>query len=190
MRILLDCDGVLSDFVGYVLDTIREQTGREYAPADVTQWDFGNLLVSETETRNLWAALKQPGVAQELRPIEGAAAAVEALRLTGQDLYVVTSPMPGCPTWAYERELWLRDHMGIERKRVIHTSAKHLVVGDMLVDDNADNVTSWHGSSRARSQPLHVAVLVDAPYNQHLKDPTVHRVPSITSVPALARRYA
>ncbi len=194
MRILLDCDGVLADFVGYVLDTILEQTGREYTHADVTEWDFGNLLETAEERRALWMALKAPGVAQELRPIPGAAAAVEALRLAGHDIHVVTSPMPDCPTWTYERELWLRDYMGIERKRVIHASNKNLVAGDVLVDDNWDNVRGWVTAQPdvgdAPRRPY--GVLVDAPYNRRPLHGRVVRVAGITdfATSSLARRAA
>ncbi len=43
------------------------------------------------------------------------------------------------------------------------TASKHLVVGDLLVDDSIDNVLAWnraHGAERA--------LLFDAPYNTNL----------------------
>lgn len=176
MRVLLDCDGVLSDFVGAALGVIGEVTGRWYGPSEVTRWDFGNLFESERESRAVWAELSGPGVAQELEVLPGAVDAVLRLRDAGHEIYVVTSPMPNCPTWTYERELWLRDHFGIDRGHIIHTSAKSLVCGDVLVDDNLDNVGGWVAVHRGGA-----GVLIDAPYNRDLRPEAMTRVPSLAA---------
>jgi len=39
MNILLDCDGILSDFVGGILDELNNRHGCAATPLDITEWD-------------------------------------------------------------------------------------------------------------------------------------------------------
>jgi len=171
-RVLLDCDGVMSDFTGYCLDIIEDSFGRRYTPEDVTQWNFGNLLKSPGESATFWAQLKLAGVAAALAPIVdsdgiGPAEAVRAIRDRGYSVYVVTSPMSDNPTWGYEREEWLRRVAGVERSNVLQTPAKHVVAGNFLVDDNQDNIAAWsRGMASVGLGPSAVGLLQDAAYNR------------------------
>lgn len=163
--VLLDCDGVLADFTGYVLRIIRDEFGREYGPEDVTEWDFGNLLETDAEKRVLWSELKAIGVANTLDELVdpdgvGPRAAVAAIRERGCRIYCVTSPMPGSPAWAWERICWLEEVAGIHRREVVIASDKTPVCGDFLVDDNLDNIRGWVEARRGRG------LLWDRAYNR------------------------
>ncbi len=144
MRILLDCDGVLADFVGPFLDLVNEEFSTSTRREDVTRYDIAKALgwddafsasVSELVCRTL-------GMVERLPVIDGAREAVRALTGWGE-IYVVTSPWPGHPTWAYERARWLWRHFGFASKHIVSTSAKHIIDGDVLVDDKTETLRAW-----------------------------------------------
>ena len=74
--------------------------------------------------------------------VPGAEAGVRALR-EHVKVYAVTSHFPSSPTWVHERDHWLIEHFGFTGKEIVHTSAKYLVGGDYLLDDNPSHVAAW-----------------------------------------------
>jgi 5'(3')-deoxyribonucleotidase len=166
--VLLDCDGVLADFTGAVCHWASVMFKREFSPSQVTQWDFCKALdLSDTETKQVKVLLSESDrFWPNLQPMDGAADAVRRLRMVA-DVYVVTSPWDSCPTWEYERKAWLQRVMGIPKADVLMGPAKHIVAGDVFVDDKPETVAQWNRdqgwfSEGGRSH----AVLWDTPYNR------------------------
>lgn len=92
MRILLDCDGVLADFVGGFLKTLRDIDGVPRAHEDVTQYTIEEALdLTPETTASVHAQISQRGWCLGLQPIIGAREGVKALREAGHDLAVVTA---------------------------------------------------------------------------------------------------
>lgn len=142
MRILLDCDGVLADFASAFLDTINRTLGRLHVLSDITEFSFAHSLKLNQDEINACCLAIHEGWCRALKPYPGARAGVAALKSIA-DVYVVTSPFPGVPTWSSERETWLLEHFTIPSKRVVHTSAKYICAGDFLIDDRTDHLVAW-----------------------------------------------
>lgn len=160
-RVLLDVDGVLADFLTPAIQILNTHSGHLYTPDHLQDWDVFSLYPRACE-KPFYAACSEPGFCRGLSVIEGSAWFVEELfRLS--DVFVVTSPMNLSPTWAWEREQWLMEHFGIPSHKVIHTSAKHVCLGDVLIDDRPANVDRWQ-----RAHPTGVGLLWDAPYNRQV----------------------
>ncbi len=172
--LLLDVDGPLAAFTAAYLRALQKETGVLLSVDDVDQLEihktpsFRRVAAEHTEDRDV-AELKRRVDARVTRPgfcsaIEVQPDAYEAAAKLGEvaDVYVVTSPWNSCPTWTHEREAWLWDHFGIPSKRVIHTSAKARVHGDLLLDDNAEHVRNW-----TRQWPAGVGVLHALPSNRN-----------------------
>ncbi len=140
-RFLTDADEVLVDFQTPTLDVMERVTGVRREPHDFNTWDIFTVLTPE-QLEAVFAEIQSPGYCSRLQPLPGA---VEGLREIQKfaDVYVVTSPFFGASTWSHERTTWLGDHFGISKEDIVHTRAKHLVVGDALLDDKPDNVLSW-----------------------------------------------
>lgn len=172
-RVLLDCDGVLADFIGRALKTVAYHTGRTHKPADVTEFDFcGALRLHPDEVRAVKRTISDDeGWWSSLEVLPGAIDGVRALREVAH-VFVVTSPWNSCKTWLHERESWLKRHFDIPHSMVLAGSAKHLVSGDVFVDDKTATLVAWdHEQSYMQRNPdgsIHetFAVQWETPHNR------------------------
>lgn len=161
-RVLLDCDGVLADFIDVALDIVGVVTGRTYQPEQVTQWDFCAALgLTSDEAAIVKRSIgAYPNLAAGLNLYPGVVDGVRALQEIAE-VYIVTSPWNSNPTWCHDREAWLWKYFKIPSARVVHTSAKHLVVGDVLVDDKTSTLIDWQAA-----HPSKLAVQWSTPHNR------------------------
>lgn len=157
-RVLLDVDGVLADFLEASLTVIKNLSGKTYTIDDFKTWDLFETVPRAFE-QPFYDAVNRPGWCRALQVYPGAIEGVRALRQVS-DLYVVTSPLNHVPTWTHEREAWLHEHFGIPHKQVVHTSAKYLCLGDLLIDDRPANIEKWEAE-----HPNGRGLLWDQPYN-------------------------
>ncbi len=131
-RVLIDCDGVLSNF----RQQLFEATGVE--PFEIEEWDFIGK-----DPRMSWDAANKSASSRYfclfMEPFQGARAFVK----TFDDAYIVTSPWYSSQYWVYERYKWIQKNIGLPNKRVVVTSAKHLCKGDFFIDDKLQNVVNW-----------------------------------------------
>jgi len=155
--ILLDCDGVLCDFLGGLLAEVNADRGTSFDPRDCNQWDIAKAYgldwpyLASLAERSMFCTC--------LRPLFGAIEAVSALDLRA-DVYCVTSPFSG-PHWHFERTSWLKRNFSFDKSHVIHAYTKRLIRGDYLVDDKPETICEW-----AEAWPSSTALLWDAPYNR------------------------
>lgn len=142
--ILLDVDGVLADFVGAYLALLQDVTGIVATREQVNQWDIAAALgLTAAQSAEVKRAIGNAHLlAGRLAVYPGAIDGVRELEKLG-DVYIVTSPWNSNPTWTHDRERWLYTHFGIKSSRVVHTSAKHLVRGDVFIDDKTTAVAKW-----------------------------------------------
>ena len=161
-RVLLDCDGVLSEFMASALRLINQLLGTRHRLDDVTEFDFSRALGFDRETA---ARVKREigrfeRFAEILDVCPGSIDGVRRLQEIA-DVYIVTSPWNSNPTWCHDREAWLERHFGIPHARVIHASAKQLIAGDVLVDDKTSTCEAW-----ADAWPRGLAVQWITPHNR------------------------
>lgn len=163
MRVLLDCDGVLADFCGSFLGLVNAKFGTSYRSEDVVDYDIAAALGWDRDrTEEAYSLIaEEPEFAARLDVLPGAIDGVRRLRDVAE-IYIVTSPWWSHPTWVHDRNNWLYANFGIQAGRVIHTAAKELVVGDVLVDDKTSTCEAW----RAAHHPRGVAVQWSTPHNR------------------------
>jgi len=139
LRLLLDCDGILADFVGGILNELRENELVDLRPEDFPNWEIFRQLDEYGPGIREFAGVvaRRPGFCLNLPVYAGAKEGVQKLLDAGVELFIVTSPLIGSETWAHERDLWLAKNFGIPSSRVVHTQSKHIVQGDVFVDDKA-----------------------------------------------------
>jgi 5'(3')-deoxyribonucleotidase len=159
---LLDCDGILSDFIRGLLDFVEKATGARPARESITtQHAFDHLDRSLKEPFE--AHVRAGGFVSSLEPYPGAVDGFHRLSEIA-DVHIVTAPWKGAPTWMHERAEWLERHFGIPFDRVHHESSKFLTRGDYLLDDHGKHLTEWLHNHRDHF--LGHALLWDTPHNR------------------------
>jgi 5'(3')-deoxyribonucleotidase len=180
--VLLDSDGPLSNFTQAWLDALYIETGARHTPEEVDRWDihktaffaeiakkvYGAVIAEAGDVKAAIQALKsrciqhvvKPGFCDAIQVQPGAIEAVDRLRKIA-DVYVVTSPWDSSPTWEFERKNWLKRHFDIHHHNVLQGAAKHLVFGNVFVDDKIDHVLEW-----SKRWPEGRAILFDMHHNR------------------------
>ena len=172
LKIALDSDGVISNFVAGALIVIEEVTGRKYTPEDIGAFNFTKALgLSDEEAAAVMKSIgSRRGFAASLPPYPGARQGVRRLRELG-DVFCVTSPWDSNPYWRTERDSWLALHFGIDR--VEHAEDKSVYEADIFVDDRAKHVRAWLAKWPGRAavlwRTLH-NVTEDAPPGAYVTD--------------------
>lgn len=159
-RVLLDVDGVLADFLQPAFTTLNTLAGTNHHPSQQVEWDVFSLFDEAAHGPSFFRACNQRGWCRSIPVYDGAKEGYAQLANVA-DVYVVTSPMNHNETWTHEREAWLLEHFGIPHKRIVHTSAKFLVKGDVLIDDKPSNVSDW-----LEHHPTGLGLLWDQTYNR------------------------
>lgn len=139
-RLLLDVDEVCGDIMTPALKAVGEVGGGTWDPATFPTWDVFDTVDHRYReaTYERWTA---PGWCKAIKPYPEALAAIPRLRQVA-DVRFVTAPLRG-PHWMWERDRWLREHFEARSEDIVFTKAKYLVMGDVFVDDNAENVLQW-----------------------------------------------
>jgi 5'(3')-deoxyribonucleotidase len=162
-RILLDCDGVLSDFVGQLLAGLKSDGSIPWSvtPEDIVDYDCAKSLGITWDVINRWTCA--PGFCATMAPYPHATALLAGLQEIGE-VTVVTAPYRGAPFWIAERVDWLERTFGLVGDRVCVWSEKHRIDGDVLIDDGPKQVANFAATGRR-------AFLVARPWNANLALP-------------------
>jgi 5'(3')-deoxyribonucleotidase len=149
--VLVDCDGPMANFTQGYLDAVHFLTGHIIEDAMVDRWhihecpwfvDLAGGHLHPKLKRDVEAIIEKEGFCQELQMTPHAREAIDVIR-EWADVYVVTSPWQSSKTWTYDRNKWLKRNFDIDPSHVIYTQKKHMVVGDIFVDDKPEHVAAW-----------------------------------------------
>jgi 5'(3')-deoxyribonucleotidase len=141
LEVALDVDNVLADFSNLYKECAEQVVGHSLNWV-LDSWNCNEALGLSAELHSeVRDHVQMPGNCLLMNPLPYAIAGAKALREMVGDLYFVTRPYEGAPTWACERESWLIHHFGSEMgSQVIHTAHKHKVGVDILIDDHPEHV--------------------------------------------------
>lgn len=165
MRLLVDMDGVIADWgaeYGRQLDKFGEEAAA--MPRHHEQKTFNlNAGRSKREREIIAEVLNAPDFYANLRPITGAITALRQAAKQGHDIRFVTSPWVSNPRCASDKLNWIVRYYGARwGQRVVITTDKTLVHGDILIDDKPE-VTG-------ATTPSWEHVLFTQPYNINIEN--------------------
>lgn len=160
-RVLVDVDQVLADFCSPAIEYVRERFGVDLELSKLRHWDMF-LPLSEEQRRRFEDDFFGEGRCASLSVFPGVVEAIEALR-EHAEVVAVTSPPRNSRHWVHERTEWLVSRLGFDDNAIIHTKAKHMIVGNMLVDDSPMNVLKWQ-----QCHPTGVGLMWALPNTEYL----------------------
>lgn len=153
MRLLFDMDDTLVDLHGPWVRSVNNKMGWDIHKWDLTTWD--------RKPEEVWQSiLRIPGFFEALDWVQGARQAMIDIP-ERHDIYIVSSPAvwEACKgkyhwTWAKMRVPNIIPSMD----RLVLTRSKHIIQGDVLIDDNWDNLEKWldahpYGAGIVYTQP-------------------------------------
>lgn len=139
MRILLDVDGVLGHFTAGACAWLKGHHLRHATDEDITDYNVMTSFGLPDGWPSFITWLSESRFCREMPVYDGAVAFVDGLRKLGE-VIAVTSPFVGVDHWEADRRRWLEEHFGIADKDLVFCKRKHLVRGDILIDDKPANV--------------------------------------------------
>jgi 5'(3')-deoxyribonucleotidase len=168
MKIALDVDGVLADFMRPAQTYAHVMSNRKLTEDEIVHYDMSKVWPEiKDEMRAQWRAR---GFCASLHILPGSQIAVEILNAAfgKQNIKYVTTPMSDSQFWIDERTAWLKHHFDIDSDKIIYTSdkVKDDQESDILVDDHPDNVTKWAESGRK-------SFLITQPFNATFEIPNL-----------------
>lgn len=125
--------------------------------------------------------MELPGFYRDLEPAPGAAEVLNAILDQGDEVFICTTPYITNPTCASDKIDWVEKHIGAGwGKRMIITSDKTAVRGDILIDDKPEITGAFI--------PTWEHVLFSQPYNLTVDDGR-RRIDSLYQWKELTRAY-
>jgi 5'(3')-deoxyribonucleotidase len=144
MKVFIDMDGVLCDFIGAAL-AVHGLPDPYADPANLG--DFGLHGLLGLDEGEFWRPLDNPGFWQNLYPTREARGVLKAVKDAGiarEDMYLLTAPSKADSSYVGKRA-WVRRHVAGLLGNFIPTKHKALMAapGRVLIDDRDKNVDEW-----------------------------------------------
>lgn len=169
MQLLIDMDGVVTDFTPTLLEQYNFLTS-ENIPMSAIKSNKTTKYVGDAQLcRHL---IETVGFIRNLPPVDGAIEAIDKLKHDGHDIVFVSNGT-NCPTSGHEKRDWLKFHFSkvwTGHVPLILTSDKWRVRGDVLLDDDPKNLDI------NKLHPTTKGLLFSTTYNADANLPGIERV--------------
>jgi len=139
MTILVDMDDVIELLVPAWVSYINNRYGTDTRPEDVAEWDMSKAFPTLTHDQ-VYSAIDDDALWDLVKPMPGAQEMLRKLLDEGHDIYIVTATHYKTLRPKMEKVLF-RYFPFISWDHVIITCNKHLILGDILIDDGPHNLT-------------------------------------------------
>jgi 5'(3')-deoxyribonucleotidase len=163
--ILIDMDGTCVDMTPVWLKKYRDKTGDTTKEKDLIGWDFESYVKYPKVLHNI---LKEKNFFFNLEPMPGAVKYINKLIEDGYDLVFLTQLPRRSEHAANDKRRWIKKYFpNYSLINLIFAHRKHLVIGDILFDDNPHHLTDWYSDwiVNARDRAVYTATITCA-YNK------------------------
>ena len=163
MRILIDMDGVLSDFDGEFLKHWRERyPDKFYVPFEKRTTFYVRQQYPDDLKPLVTEIVLEPGFFRDMMPIDGGKKALDEMSALGHEVFICTSPLSAYKNCVLEKFEWVDRVLGPQWvKRIILTKDKTFVNADYIIDDKPEITGVEH-------TPSWEHILYDRPYNKEV----------------------
>ena len=156
--VLVDCDGVVADFLSATIDHIKNKHGIVINYNDVTDWNVFDSLKISGLRHSLKHAVENDNFCMNIKPYEDMVSYVKSIS-AHHNVYIVTAPF-FAKNWMDQRVEWIKKHLNIDMNKIIFAEHKSIIQGDIIIDDKLDNVLDWKTFNKNGD-----AILWSQPYN-------------------------
>ena len=169
IRILFDFDDILNDLSKCWIAELNRTYGTRVNFDEVKDYELVESF-PELSSYQLYAPYLDGRLYLDIHPVKEAQRLVERLATT-DELYVCTAGLVGVNTMIVYEYLWNNEttkctdnllrflgeyYPQFRQENVIICTQKHMIVGDVLIDDNPAHLTAFPGAR----------ILLDKPYNR------------------------
>ena len=148
--IAIDVDGVLADFVGYMLNIYNKEIAIPQNKTPLYHYSATQpidvLLDTEDFIKVRGIAESQNGI-EQLPTYDGAKEFIKGLN-RGHYVVFATSPYWKYKNWVWERHAWLKSTFNCDDNRIFFMQDKSLLAGDILIDDYPKHLDAWAKTGR------------------------------------------
>lgn len=146
MKVIVDVDCVVADFVGAVLDLI-DHTDR----SEANEFNWWNKTYSPEDAKHIDNTLSNNShFWQSLPLMPNAVEGVQFLRDNGHHIKWVTAPYRTKYGWCSDRRLWLEKHFRVRDngELITFTHDKKDVQATAIIDDFQHHVDTWERENK------------------------------------------
>ncbi|EOH75848.1 MULTISPECIES: 5' nucleotidase, NT5C type [Enterococcus] len=154
VRIAVDMDEVIADFMSKEIRLFNESNGTAYTKEGIAGKKLRELHPEETE--NIRKRVSDPTYFSDLPLIDGAKEALEKLA-EKHEIFITTAAME-FPTSFNAKYAWLKEHFAfIPESHYVFCGDKSIISADYLIDDHLRHLETFRGQG----------ILFAAPHNAH-----------------------
>ncbi len=160
LTILVDLDAITADLLTKWLHVINTEFGETLTIRDIQTFHVADACRKEIRHK-IYPIIERPGFYADLNLIPGAQDFLSQWKMLGHNVLFCSSPPT--PWGAGEKYQWILDHfgeLGFTRKDVILANKKHLIHGDVLIDDYPKNAAEYRAA-----WPRAHTITIGYPYN-------------------------
>jgi 5'(3')-deoxyribonucleotidase len=151
-------DGVLVDLISTWLAAYNHATGSMLTPAHVTSYNW-NELVHDSE--RFYELLDSECLFAVARPYRDISGLFDLFADSRFDVHIVSTVSEHAPDGHRQKADWLRHFCPwLPYDRLTTTAHKHMIRGDVLIEDSPENIDAWTEANSAGH-----AICIRAAYN-------------------------
>jgi len=166
--ILVDLDGICADLFTPWLEQYNNLFRSGKTPVKIEDITDLDILKTKNVNGHIYKVIDgktTPNFFRTLKPLDGAISAIKAIKKAGHNVVICSAPSRD-PNSYSDKVYWVKEHLGIKsNKNIIITGAKHMVMGDYLIDDSPKNIAGW-----LETNPNGVAAQILWPWNVDSKE--------------------
>lgn len=159
-RILIDMDDTITNFLEEVINEYNKTYGTSHSIDEVTEW-----VIPSSFEYGLFSVLELTNILTMITPKLDSIEYINKWIDEGYDVFIVSDC---CNRYqSYRDKLkWLKTYIPkFDLSHFIPCKEKYIISGDVLIDDNLDNLEKW-----SLHNPYGMDLLMTAQHNKEIQD--------------------
>lgn len=159
-RILIDMDDTITNFLEEVIIEYNRIYGTNHSINEITEW-----VIPSSFEYGLFSVFKQSDILTTITPKLDSIEYINKWIDEGYDVFII-SDCCNCADLYGEKLEWLETHIPkFDLSHFIPCKNKYVIQGNILIDDNLDNLNKW-----SLNNPYGHDLLMTAQHNKQIQD--------------------